>query len=174
MDKQILRYQVINACFKDGEFKETIKSFIQSFDTSDMSDREALSIVRIALNDPDLFDYAVHLHNVDYRDLFMVAGHGELNSHLEWASSVLAKRPQSTLAPSPPITVSPDPRGIVKCPKCGYAVIHSISAKKVASGTAINICAVGKNLRLLNNAANKSLVYPTSAYRPLRPTDQTL
>jgi len=115
-----ITFRVLEACFADTEFRKEIWQYLESIKSEPITDREALSIIRISLNDPDHFESAVELQRIDYRDLFMAAEHGQLESHLDWANSILAKPPKSKSARSNEISVTPNERGIVKCPKCGF------------------------------------------------------
>jgi len=115
-----ITFQVLEASFEDTDFRREIWEYLESFDPESITDREALSIIRIALKDPDYFDTAVELQKIDYRDMFMAAEHGHLESHLDWAMSVLKNPPKSNRERSEKISVAPDERGFVKCPKCGF------------------------------------------------------
>ena len=115
-----ITFQVLEACFEETEFRKEIWQYLESIKSESITDREALSIIRIALDDPDHFESAVELQRIDYRDLFMAAGHGQLESHMDWAKSILAEPPKSMRARSTEIPVTPNERGTVKCPKCGY------------------------------------------------------
>ena len=115
-----ITFQVIEACFADTDFRKEIWQYLEPIKSESITDREALSIIRIALNDPDHFESAVELQRIDYRDLFMAAEHGQLGSHMDWASSVLAEPPKSAKERSKKVSVTPNIRGVVKCPKCGF------------------------------------------------------
>ena len=115
-----ITFQVLEVCFEDTDFRREIWEYLGSISPESITDREALSIIRIALKDPDYFETAVELHKIDYRDLFMAAEHGQLKSHLDWAASVLKTSPKSNRERSEKIAVTPDERGFVKCPKCGF------------------------------------------------------
>jgi len=115
-----ITFQALEACFEDTDFRREIWEYLKSTKPESITDREALSIIRIALKDPDYFEMAVELQKIDYRDLFMAAEHGQLESHMDWAASVIAKPPKSKQERSKEISVTPDKRGIIKCPKCGF------------------------------------------------------
>jgi hypothetical protein len=90
-----ITFQALEACFEDTDFRREIWDYLKSTKPESITDREALSIIRIALKDPDYFEMAVELQKIDYRDLFMAAEHGQLESHMDWAASVIAKPPKS-------------------------------------------------------------------------------
>lgn len=115
-----ITFQVLEACFEDTDFRKEVWEYLESLSPESITDREALSIIRIAFKDPDYFETAVELQKIDYRDLFMAAEHGQLESHLDWAASVLKNPPKSNWERSEKISVTPDERGFVKCPKCGF------------------------------------------------------
>lgn len=115
-----ITFQALEACFEDTDFGREILEYPGSVEPESITEREALSIIRIALRDPDHFDSAVELHKIDYRDLFMAAEHGQLASHLDRAASVIAKPPKSNRKRAKEITAIPDKRGIIKCPKCDF------------------------------------------------------
>ena len=106
-----ITFQVLEACFADTEFRRKIWQYLESIRTESVSDREALSIIRIAFNDPDHFESAVELQKIDYRDLFMAAEHGQLDSHMDWANSVLTEPPKSNKERSKEVLVTPNERG---------------------------------------------------------------
>lgn len=90
-----LTFQVLEACFAEGEFREEVRRYLKSEDGS-MSDREALSIIRMAFNDPDRLQAAIDLYKADYRDLFMASGHGHMaDAHKKWAESILIAPPRA-------------------------------------------------------------------------------
>jgi len=124
-----ITFQVLEACFADTDFRQEISGYLESIRSESISDRESLSIIRIALRDPDHFDSAVELQKIDYRDLFMAAEFGQLDAHMEWSIRVLAEPPKSKGERSEKVSVTPDTRGMVKCPKCGF----SLNVSKVSS-----------------------------------------
>ena len=115
-----ITFQVLEACFTETDFRKEIWQHLKSIKSEPITDREALSIIRIALNDPDHYESAVELQKIDYRDLFMAAEHGQLESHMDWARSVLDEPPKSTEERSKKVSVTPNIQGVVKCPKCGF------------------------------------------------------
>ncbi|RYG00647.1 MAG: hypothetical protein EOO07_35180 [Chitinophagaceae bacterium] len=130
--------EILKNCIKDGEYKDYLILKLSEISELDLTDRLRVAILKISYENPDLLDQAINLYHKDWRDLLVAANlASDLEAYKEWAKTCL-RLGEISLNFSVALTIAPNEKGNVRCPKCNFS--FNISDSRVWDGKIHNRC----------------------------------